>query len=461
MEISNLLVEDCWVEWAHCLQKIRNQINPKSYEQWFARTEATLVNANTIRIVVADTISADWLHKHYQKMVEDIVFDTTQKKTVIEFMPYVEKTLQNDLSQDLFDSVISEDKPSPKIKKPSPRETDSHSNYTFDNFVVGDTNRMAFSSAYTIAGNNSKTTYNPLFIFGGPGLGKTHLLRAIESRVTVEHIAQRVMYVTAEEYMRRFIEAIQDRSTKDFKKLFREIDILLVDDVQFLLKGEQTQNEFFHTFNALHEKNCKVVLTCDRSPDKIEDIEERLRSRFKWGLVTSIEQPDLVTRIAIIKSKAASLNLDLEHDTIALIANHAASNVREIEGILTSLTAHVAIHQNNIGTDTVNAVLRQRGRVTYGMRDISNIQLAVSESTGIPVTLMVSRSRKQEVVHARYLAIYLAHTITKDTYATIGSQFGGRDHSTVLYAIQSISKRLKLDPILKKTVDSLLNQLDS
>ena len=269
------------------------------------------------------------------------------------------------------------------------------------------------------------------------------------------------MYVTAEEYMRRFIEAIQDRSTKDFKELFREIDILLVDDVQFLLKGEQTQNEFFHTFNALHEKNCKVVLTCDRSPDKIENIEERLRSRFKWGLVTSIEQPDLNTRIAIIKSKAGSLNLDIGDDTIALIANHAASNVREIEGVLTSLTAHVAIHQNNIDTNTVNAVLRQRGRVTYGMRDISNVQLAVSESTGIPVELMVGRSRKQEVVHARYLAIYLAHTITKDTYATIGSQFGGRDHTTVMHAVKKIEELKLQDVNFNEDIELLKRLIDS
>ncbi|MEE3235111.1 MAG: chromosomal replication initiator protein DnaA [Candidatus Latescibacterota bacterium] len=458
-----MLVEECWEEWTHCLREIRDQINPRSYEQWFSRTEATLVAPTTLRIIVADAISADWLRKHYQNMVEDVVYNTTQIRANIEFIPHVEKALRNNLNQDLFESVTPEDQRDSETRQVPPIEPrlGNLSNYTFDNFVVGDTNRMAFSSAYTIAGNHSQTQYNPLFIFGGPGLGKTHLLRAIENRVHLEHTAQRVMYVTAEEYMRRFIEAIQDRSTKDFKELFRKIDILLVDDVQFLLKGEQTQNEFFHTFNALHEKNCKVVLTCDRSPDKIEDIEERLRSRFKWGLVTGIEQPDLITRIAIIESKAKSLNLDLGKDTVALIANHAASNVREIEGVLTSLTAHVAIHQSNIGTDTVNAVLRQRGRVTYGMRDISNVQLAVSESTGIPIALMVGRSRKQEVVHARYLAIYLAHTVTKDTYSAIGSQFGGRDHSTVLYAIQSISNRLKLDPVLKQRVSSLLDQLDA
>jgi len=449
------------VEWTNCLREIRDQINPRSYDQWFARTEATFVDPTTLRIVVADAISADWLRKHYQKMVEDVVYNTTKTRTNIEFIPQIENAFRNDLNQDLFRSATPENQPDSETEQNLPSGLGNLSNYTFDNFVVGDTNRMAFSSAYTIASNNSQTTYNPLFIFGGPGLGKTHLLRAIENRVLLEQTTQRVLYVTAEEYMRRFIEAIQDRSTKDFKELFRKIDILLVDDVQFLLKGEQTQNEFFHTFNALHEKNCKVVLTCDRSPDKIEDIEERLRSRFKWGLVTGIEQPDLITRIAIIESKAKSLNLDLGKETVALIANHAASNVREIEGVLTSLTAHVAIHQSNIGTETVNAVLRQRGRVTYGMRDISNIQLAVSESTGIPVALMVSRSRKQEVVHARYLAIYIAHTVTKDTYSTIGTQFGGRDHSTVLYAIQSISKRLKLDPGLKKTVSSLLNQLDA
>jgi len=456
-----LLVEACWVEWRDCLRELRDQINPRSYDQWFARTDATLVDPTTLRIIVADAISADWLRKHYQKIVEDVVYNTTEIRANIEFIPQIENAFRNDLNQDLFRSATPENQPDSKTEQNLPRGLGNLSNYTFDNFVVGDTNRMAFSSAYTIASNNSQTTYNPLFIFGGPGLGKTHLLRAIENRVLLEHTTQRVLYVTAEEYMRRFIEAIQDRSTKDFKELFRKIDILLVDDVQFLLKGEQTQNEFFHTFNALHEKNCKVVLTCDRSPDKIEDIEERLRSRFKWGLVTGIEQPDLITRIAIIESKAKSLNLDLEKETVALIANHAASNVREIEGVLTSLTAHVAIHQSNIGTETVNAVLRQRGRVTYGMRDISNIQVAVSELTGIPVPLMVSRSRKQEVVHARYLAIYLSHTITKDTYSTIGTQFGGRDHSTVLYAIQSISKRLKLDPGLKKTVSSLLNQLDA
>lgn len=331
--------------------------------------------------------------------------------------------------------------------------------YIFDTFVIGEGNRFSHAAAQAVAKSPGKTQFNPLVIYGGVGLGKTHLLQAIGHYALARKTAARVAYVPSEKFMSNFIEAIKMRSTAEFQRLYRSADILLIDDIQFLLKGEHTQNEFFHTFNALHQNGKQIAMTCDSAPGELEGLEERLISRFKWGLVTSIEPPDLETRIAILHQKAEISGIPLPDDVASFIGNFISSNIRELEGALNHLMAYCAVHQVELSVEVCRKIIQERlpGRSSH--LGIEAIQQAVADHFGIAPELLIGKTRKQEIALARQIAMYLAKRLTQNPLKVIGLHFGNRDHTTVIHAVQTIEKKCIGDTNLAHLVDLLSSSI--
>jgi chromosomal replication initiator protein len=286
-------------------------------------------------------------------------------------------------------------------------------------------------------------------------LGKTHLLQAIGHYALARKTAERVAYVPSEKFMSNFIEAIKTRNTAEFQRLYRSADILLIDDIQFLLKGEHTQNEFFHTFNALHQNGKQIAMTCDSPPGELEGLEERLISRFKWGLVTSIEPPDLETRIAILHQKAEISNISLPEDVASFLGNFISSNIRELEGALNHLMAYCAVHQVELSVEVCRKIIQERLPARSSHLGIEAIQQAVADHFGIAPELLIGKTRKQEIALARQVAMYLAKRLTQNPLKVIGLHFGNRDHTTVIHAVQTIEKKCLEDANLSHLVDLL------
>jgi len=305
-----------------------------------------------------------------------------------------------------------------------------------------------------VAKSPGKTQFNPLFIFGGVGLGKTHLLQAIGNYARVNNQARRVAYVPSEKFMSDFIESLKNRSTANFQRLYRSADILLIDDIQFLfLRGEHTQTEFFHTFNALHQNGKQIVMTCDSPPEKLEGLEERLLSRFQWGLVTPIEPPDLETRIAILHQKAEVNGIPLPDDVAAFLGNYISSNVRELEGALIHLLAYCSVHNTELNIAAAKHIARERGPDPTTELTIESIQRHVANHFDLALDTLISKSRKQEVAVARQIAMFLSKRLTPHPLKMIGLHFGNRDHSTVVHAIQTVEKKCKNDSSFARMID--------
>ena len=331
--------------------------------------------------------------------------------------------------------------------------------YTFDTFVIGEFNRFAHAAAWAVAKSPGKTQFNPLVIYGGVGLGKTHLLQAIGHHVLKDKATLQVTYVPSEKFMSDFIEAIKNRTTAEFQRLYRSADILLVDDIQFLLKGEQTRKEFFHTFNALHQSGKQIAMTCDSPPRQLEGLEERLISRFQWGLVTNIDPPDLETRIAILKQKAEINNIHLPEDVAIFLGNNISSNIRELEGALIHLMAYCSVNQCEPTVQTAQRIVQERIPSQKSPLNIEVIQRQVAKHFDLSSELLISRTRTQKVALARQIAMFLAKRLTQNPLKMIGLHFGNRDHTTVIHAIQSIEEKCKKDPSIASAVEDLSNSL--
>lgn len=448
--------------WDKCLGHIRERITSKSFENWFAETRAEKIENGCLEVVVGSQVACDWLKAHYMPLIEEAVRDSVNVALKV-------SVTQGELnrSEGSPNKVpIEAEPPIVSAQRETPRESVEvpfafNKDYTFENFVVGDGNRLAQAAAAAVIEESGRLQFNPLFIFGGPGLGKTHLLHAIGNHLAGFQPTKRVRFTTAEAFMQDFIESLRARSTQEFKEQYRSLEVLLVDDVQFLLRGEHTQNEFFHTFNELHQGGRTIVMTCDRPPEQLVGAEDRLISRFKWGLVTCVEAPDLQSRIAIVKRKAARSGIELQQEVAAFIANYAKGNIRELEGALNALMAYCVVNNCGISVSAAQSVLRRRGDVALGGLNVSAIQLAVSRHFGISVELLVGRTRKQEVVRARHIAMYLSRQLTSESQVTIGSCFGKRDHSTVVHAIQCVEQRLRVESSTKDAIKSISEDLSS
>ena len=451
--------------WARCLLSVEQRVRPQSFNTWFRPTTARRFDNDCLEIEVSSTYFADWVESNYLSLISSVVLEVTQLQPKISFI-----VSEKDLA-----SAAAEPNPSPTPDQkldvdaeqlelphlhPAPIASGGASNslnerYTFDTFVIGEFNRFAHAAAWAVAKSPGKTQFNPLVIYGGVGLGKTHLLQAIGHDALDRKSANQVTYVASEKFMSDFIEAIRNQSTADFQRRYRSADILLVDDIQFLLKGEQTRNEFFHTFNALHQNGKQIVMTCDSPPGRLEGLEERLISRFQWGLVTSIDAPDLEARIAILQQKAEINSIPLADDVAIFLANNVSSNIRELEGALIHLMAYCSVNHAELTVEAARRIALERGPSQSTELSIESIQQQVARHFDLTPELLIGRTRKQEVSQARQIAMFLAKRFTRNPLKMIGLHFGNRDHTTVIHAVQTVEERCKADRSFALTVELL------
>ncbi len=346
----------------------------------------------------------------------------------------------------------------PGIRKPR-IDSQLNASYTFERFIEGDCNRLARSASWAIAQQPGTTSFNPFLIYGGVGLGKTHLIQAVGNYVRM-HRSETVLYVSSERFTSDFVQSIQHNRVSDFSLFYRNIDLLVIDDVQFFGGKEKTQEEFFHIFNALHQAGKQIVLSADRPPKEIEGIEERLLSRFQWGLSADIQTPELETRIAILNRKAEDDGIDLPQDVIEFIAHNVKSNIRELEGSLIRLLAHATLHKREIDLPLAKEVLRDLIRETRINLTIEEIQRITCNYFNISEDLVRAKTRKREVVQARQVAMYFSKQLTQHSLKTIGLHFGGRDHSTVIHSCQSVENQIETDPKFREMLDEIRHAIE-
>ena len=333
--------------------------------------------------------------------------------------------------------------------------------YTFDEFIEGDGNRLARSAAFAVAQEPGSTNYNPLLVYGGVGLGKTHLAQAVANYALAHDTAEHVLYVSSDRFTSQFVQSVRENRIAAFSSYYRQADLLIVDDVQFFGEKEKTQEEFFHIFNDLHQNGKQIFLCADRPPADIPGIEERLLSRFQWGLSADIQRPDLETRIAILQRKAARQDIAVSPDVLELIAQRIDSNVRQLEGALTRLAALVQLDDRTLDLDAARRFLQEHTDDEPAALDAGDILEQVAEYFHLETGDLLSRSRKRSVAQARQIAMYLCRELTEESYAHIGSRFGGRDHSTVIHAYRKINDALDSDPGLQNDVSSLTSKLQN
>lgn len=446
--------------WDKALARLRSRLDEESFATWLAPTHLHRLEDQKITLSVPSPFFKNWLTSNYREKILLALREVTALEFDLDItvQPGAEAESDHSSPQELaaeLSTEISSAGPAPAPSHPAvdtSRSSFLNPKYTFDQFVVGESNRFAHAACRQVSDPTSKS-YNPLFIYGGVGLGKTHLMHAIGHQLRVANPAARVLYVSSEQFMNSFIESISQGKQIDFRDHFRNVDLLMIDDVQFFAGKERTQTEFFHTFNALYDAGKKIVISSDRSPKELTTLEDRLRNRFSWGLVVDVLPPDLETRIAILKRKAAQEALDLPGEVTMYIAERIASNIRELEGILIRLKAYSQLHREPINLQLAKTVLghllEQDPPKSVDMEDIiesvcSYFELKRSDLTG--------SSRQKKFATPRHIAQYLARRLTSLSYPEIAHKFGGRDHTSVLHAVKKIDEACSQDDNMKNLV---------
>ncbi|NQS76450.1 MAG: chromosomal replication initiator protein DnaA [Peptococcaceae bacterium] len=428
--------------WEKALKVLEKKINKNAFDTWLRPLKPLGCHNNTIVIEAPNDFSRGWLSERYAPILKKVLRDITKKDISIQFFLSSEILgMQNNIFKKSAESYQS----SPLNPK-----------YTFDTFIVGNSNRFAHAACLAVSEAPAKS-YNPLFIYGGVGLGKTHLMHAIGQHIMKHSSLSKVFYVTSEKFTNELINSIRDDKTVVFRNKYRGMDILLVDDIQFLAGKERTQEEFFHTFNTLYEANKQIIISSDRPPREIPTLEDRLRSRFEWGLITDIQPPDLETRIAILRKKAQLENLVVPDDTIVFIANKIQSNIRILEGALNRVIASSSLNGREINpemaADVLKDILPNRPRPIT----IQLIQEIVAEFYNLKIEDFKSKKRHRAISFPRQIAMYLSRELTEESLPQIGNHFGGRDHTTVMHAYDKISDELNKNTIFQETIKDLAN----
>lgn len=438
--------------WQQVLSIIQTKLSKPSYDTWFKATKAKFIDDSLLEIIAPTTFAAEWLENKYTNLIKSTLYDYLGQNINIKYSIGEPKTAEQSVvfpSRQPSRVVLAEETPSNML---NPK-------YTFDTFVIGTNNRFAHAASLAVAEAPAKA-YNPLFLYGGVGLGKTHLMHAIGHYIMEHNPNTRVLYISSEKFTNEFINAIRDSQGESFRTKYRNIDVLLIDDIQFIAGKEQTQEEFFHTFNALHEERKQIIISSDRPPKEIPTLEERLRSRFEWGLITDIQPPDLETRIAILRKKARAENLDIPNEAMNYIANQIDTNIRELEGALIRVVAYSSLINADITSHLAAEALKDiipssRPR----MITMNDIQAKVGEFYGLRMEDFKARKRTKAVAFPRQIAMYLSRELTDYSLPKIGEAFGGRDHTTVIHAHEKISQLIQVDQELYKIIQNLTDKI--
>lgn len=442
--------------WENTLKDIKNKINLPTYKAWFEHITPLSLKKNCLTVSVGSSFAKEWLESRYSNLLSDSIKKVINNSCKIKIVTAPESL---ESTEGYYDEYIDESIESAYYLNKKIKNSTFNTKYTFDTFIVGNSNRFACTASLAVS-EKPGNTYNPLFIYGGVGLGKTHLLHAIGQYTLQLHPDKIVKYVSAERFLNDFINALRYKNIFAFKENYRNNDVLLVDDIHFLEDKEASQEEFFHTFNALHDTNRQIVLSSDRSPKNISTLEERLRSRFEWGLVTDITPPDLETRLAILKKYSEREKISVPDDILNLIAEKITSNIRELEGSLTRIAAFTSLTKSK--PDLVIAKNILKDILPDDKEHKTSIQTIIKEVSkyfSIPINDILSAKRNKFISHARQLAMYLSRELTSSSLPRIGKSFGDRDHSTVIYAISKISDLIKTDRNVYRQIQEITNKI--
>ncbi len=448
--------------WDRFLKSIEERVNDQSFNTWFKPLGLVELSDERLVISVPQSYHSSWLEEHYMPIIKSAAM----------------KLVDNDIN---IQFLVNEQVPSPEIDTPPIREINNsvpeilnesskfffeehiiNQRFNFDSFVIGNSNQFAHAAAKAVAESPGTTAFNPLVIYGGVGLGKTHILQAIANHCLASAKSNgdpyRLIYVSSEKFTMDFIMSIQNNLTTQYSHYYRSADLLLVDDIQFFNNKERTQEEFFHIFNALHQSGKQIVLTMDRPPSQLKGLADRLINRFQWGLVTDIQPPDFETRMAILKKKAEADGVVIDNRIFSYIAENIKSNIRELEGALIRLLAYSSLRGEDISLEMAGQVLGDTFTKKPSIITIEFVQKTVSEYFSLSPDMIMSNSRRKEVAVARHIAMHLCKRLTDSSLKTIGLHFGGRDHSTVIHSLRTVENKYLNDPVLSKHIETLVDK---
>ncbi|OBQ56525.1 chromosomal replication initiator protein DnaA [Tamlana sp. s12] len=465
--------------WNNCLEFIKDNIQPQAYKTWFEPIVAVKLTGTALSIQVPSKFFYEWLEEHYVKILKvsltkelgetaKLVYIIKMENTYGNKQPFTEKIPSANRSAVKSQNVdIPLNNKSPELRNPFvipgirnvKIESQLNPNYSFENFLEGDSNRLARSAGLAVAAKPGGTSFNPLLIFGGVGLGKTHLAHAIGVDIKDKYPEKTVLYISAEKFTQQYIDAVKKNNRNDFIHFYQIIDVLIIDDVQFLSGKTGTQDVFFHIFNHLHQNGKQVILTSDKAPVDMQDIEQRLLSRFKWGLSAELQNPDFETRVSILKNKLYRDGVEMPEEIIDYVAKNIKSNVRELEGAIISLIAQSSFNKKEITIDLARVIVEKFVKNTKREVSIDYIQKVVSDYFQMDIDTLQSKTRKRHIVQARQLAMFFAKKYTKASLASIGSQIGKRDHATVLHACKTVDNLSSTDKQFKKYVEDITKKL--
>lgn len=467
----------CKTVWESCLQIIKDNIPTQSFKTWFEPIIPLRLEESVLTIQVPSLFFYEWLEEHYVGLLRKTVKKQLGDTGRLEYNIVVEKSSQKPYTTNIPSSgngaegksqsipmpvILNKDIKNPFVipgLKKLQVDPQLNPNYTFENFIEGDCNRLARSAGYAVAAKPGGTSFNPLMIYGGVGLGKTHLAQAIGNEVKKTMPDKLVIYVSCEKFCQQFVDSLKNNTINDFVNFYQAMDIIIMDDVHNFAGKDKTQDIFFHIFNHLHQSGKQLILTSDKPPKDLAGLEERLLSRFKWGLSADLSVPDMETRMAILKKKMYQDGIELPNDVIEYVANNIDNNVRELEGAMVSLLAQSTLNKKEIDLALAKQMLKNFIKNTSKEISMEYIQKLVCEYFEVPVEMVKSKTRKREIVQARQISMYLAKSHTKTSLKSIGAFFGGRDHSTVIYACQTVEDLIDTDKKFKAYVYDIQKKL--